>query len=204
MQVFVPYPNYTQSAQAIDNSRLNKQILEASQLLDIIFDVPTKSGKPRTGWLSHPALIAWQDNPGALIEYTWACIKEAESRGYKVDTYVNKLNSYPKCDSTPPKWFGDDCVHSSHRARLLQKGWEQMLNAELNQTKVFTALKVIEWYKTFDWAEMSDENLMSREYKWPVMQSSDVYILKESVSKDALKKKEQLIKEYGANPYITL
>jgi Pyrimidine dimer DNA glycosylase len=202
MQVFVPCSNYAESVKALDASRINKQILEATQLLDIMFNVPTKSGKPRKGWLNHPALIAWQKNPGALIRYTWECVNESERRGYKTSTYVEKLNSYPSCDSAPPIWFGNEQVHSSHRARLLQKGWEQMLHAEMDQTKILGAIKTIEWYKAFNWKEMQDENLMNTEYLWPHNISDHEYSLKVSVSKDALKNKKLMIQEYGLNPYL--
>jgi|APCry1669189369_1035219.scaffolds.fasta_scaffold04291_3 Pyrimidine dimer DNA glycosylase len=204
MQVFVPSSDYTQSVKSLDNSRVLKQCVESTQLLDIMFNIPTKSGKPRKGWLSHPALIAWKNNPGALIEYTWECVKEAKSRGIKTQSFEQKLNSYPVCPSTPPIWLGDDLVHSSHRSRLLQKGWETMHNAGKNQTKILNAVKIIAWYKSFNWEELQDEYLMDREYQWPTDISSNSYSLKVSVSKDAIKKKELIIEQYGKNPYINL
>lgn len=204
MQVFVPYADFKQSVQALDNSRLLKQVLEATQLLDIMFDVPTKSGKPRTGWLNHPALIAWKNTPGALIEYTIHAIIESKNRGFKTDTYEEKIKSYRRFTTNlnMPVWWDDDLVHSSHRARLLQKGWESLLKADANPTKVMSALKIVEWYKSFNWVEMCDEQLMCREYKWPHNISRNSYELQVSVSKDALKNKEKLIETYGMNPFL--
>lgn len=196
MQVFVPFSNFDQSVRCLDNARLNKQILEATQLLDIMFDVPTKTGKPRTGWLNHPALIAWKNNPGALIQYTTAAIQEATLRGFNTSTAVAKINSYPACDTKLPVWWGDEKIHHSHQARLLQKGWESKLKGQKN------ADAIIDWYKSQRFDVISDTALMAIEYSWPVNITDDNYGLEIRVSKDAAKTKLNLIQAYGLNPYV--
>jgi len=52
MQTFLPYKDYDQCAEILDNKRLNKQILEAYQILKVL------SGKSPSGaWRNHPAHI---------------------------------------------------------------------------------------------------------------------------------------------------
>lgn len=195
MQVFVPYTTYIQSVACLDNARLNKQILEATQLLDIMFDIPTKTGKPRTGWLNHPALIAWKNNPGALIEYTQIAISEAALRGFNTAVAVAKVNSYPSADKTRPVWWGDEKVHKSHQARLLQKGFEAKLKGHKN------ADAIIDWYRSQNFAVMNDSILMAIDYSWPVNITNDSYDLEVRATKDAAKTKLALIQQFGLNPY---
>jgi hypothetical protein len=204
MQTFIPYSDFQKSLESLDKSRLQKQALETSQLIDAILNLPTKKGTVRKGWLNHPALIMWKHNVGSLFEYFLLNIEECKKRNIVTEYCESRVSLYSDfCQNVSrPVWWGDEIVHSSHRSRLLQKGWEQMLNANFNQTKVLNAIKTIEWYQSYSWDEMQDTNLMCVEYKWPVIQSSDVYSLKTNVSKQALKKKELLIQMYGHNPYI--
>jgi hypothetical protein len=200
MQVFVPFPQYTVSLGLLDRSRLQKQLIETSQIIDIILGLPTKKGTVRKGWLKHPALLAWKHNPGALIKYLKSNVNMLQVLGYKTDYAQSRLEIYKNYDlpDDPPIWLGDELIHSSHRARLLQKGWEQKLDGQKN------ADRVIEWYKSFDWPEMQDPMLMTKEYKWPVNIIQSGYDLEERVSKPAQKIKQKLIETYGYNPYITL
>jgi hypothetical protein len=206
MQTFMPYPDYRKSLESLDKSRLQKQSIESSQILDTILGLPTKKGTKRKGWLNHPAKIMWEKNPGALLQYFIVNIKICKDKNIKTEYCDSRLEIYEKfnLDSSLPVWFGNEEVHSSHRNRLLQKGWEQMLDAEMNETKIIAAHKTISWYKSFDWDEMQDKELMHREYKWPYDINENQYSLKVSVSKAALKKKQLLIQEYGNNPYIIL
>jgi len=50
MQTFLPHSTYAKCAQSLDNKRLNKQILEGYQILNV------NSGMSKTGgWKNHPA-----------------------------------------------------------------------------------------------------------------------------------------------------
>jgi len=202
MQTFVPYSCIIESHQALDNRRLVKQNLETSQLLDAILDLPTKTGKPRKGWLNHPALIMWKNNAKALTDYLEAGINESNHRGFKSDYCQERLVIYRKLTSMDnddlPIWWGDQAVHSSHKLRLLQKGYEEKLKDQKN------ADSTIEWYKAFNWDEMRHPEFFNCEYKWAVNITEDSYELQEKVSKDALKIKQLLIEKYGVNPYFVL
>ena len=198
MQTFVPYDDFAKSQECLDNRRAIKQNLETTQLLDAILNLPTKTGKPRKGWLNHPALIMWQATPGALVDYLEFGIAECKRRGFKTDYYQERLCIYRDLVSSYelPIWWGDESVHKSHRYRLLQKGYEELLKGQKN------AHNTIMWYQSFDWEEMQDLELFNKEYKWPMHISDQSYELEERVSKDALKNKQSLINIYGTNPYI--
>jgi len=197
MQTFLPYADFYQSYQSLDKTRLQKQILETTQLLDCILNLPTKTGKPRKGWMDHPALLMWKNNPGSLVNYLRAGIKEAQNRNIKTDYAQSKLLQYETFNLDPrqPIWLGDSNIHSSHKSRLLQKGWEQKFKGQKNTNKI------IEWYQSFKWPEMYDPELMQCDYKWPVNIIDDTYELGIKVSKTALKFKNDVIKAYGLNPY---
>jgi len=56
MQTFLPYKNYSQCAEILDNKRLNKQILESYQILKVL------SGQSPSGaWRNHPAVLMWKN-----------------------------------------------------------------------------------------------------------------------------------------------
>ncbi len=104
--------------------------------------------RPPKGWSSHPAVIAWRENVGSLLIYQAHTCIEWEARGYR-DTCWQKTRlaveyRYPGKIFGPkmPDWWGDESVHSSHRAALLYKEPE--------------------WYSQFGWTETP-----AYEYVWP-------------------------------------
>jgi len=121
MQTFVPYADFTQSAQVLDYRRLGKQRVEALQILQALTPV---TGRKSHGWRNHPATRMWQDNVSGLAAYGIAICDEWVARGYK-DTVRGKILSNFAPDQTDlPEWWGDERVHASHRANLLRKDLE--------------------------------------------------------------------------------
>lgn len=197
MQVFVPEYTYEECAKSLDAKRLNKQVLECTQILDTLLDLPTKTGKQRVGWRNHPAVRMWDGCEGALSVYTEAFIKEMNRRGfytktyeYKMETYVHKAlsSSYNK-----PIWWGDKTIHESHRVRLLQKGWETLLR--------YDKIDVLSWYHMMDWGFKDDPEFFNREYVWASKSTGISYEKTSRVSKQALQAKQKLIDAFGLNPY---
>jgi hypothetical protein len=135
MQTFLPYPDCIKTALVLDMKRLGKQRVEALQILKCL--VVNKNR-----WWNHPAVRMWRGCETFLSYYGCCICQEWISRGYK-DTCLQKIKTviYPSQDY-PPFWWGDDRLHSSHRARLLDKN--------------FT------WYSRFEWTEIPDKN-----YFWP-------------------------------------
>ena len=122
MQTFLPYPDFYRTAECLDFRRLGKQRVEAMQIINVLEE---KS----FGWRSHPAVGMWSDYTDALKLYCNAMIREWAAQGYN-----NTMQVYAVSDSCQlPHWFGDERVHSSHRANLLRKdpkyygkyGWKE-------------------------------------------------------------------------------
>lgn len=122
MQTFMPYDNVTKSAAALDSKRLNKQILEGYQILNVL------SGQSM-GWRNHPAVLMWKGHEYALRTYVWACIKEAKSRGIKTSTHEANMNNVEKLYGDMwgpdiPKWFSGKYlkkIMATHKANLYLK-----------------------------------------------------------------------------------
>jgi hypothetical protein len=125
MQTFLPQVNFEICARMLDNKRLNKQILEGYQILNVL------SGKSKTGgWRNHPAVLMWRGFERGLWAYIQAMIAEAKSRGIKTENNENNLinlknicwNSWG--NQAPSFWHDENKlikVITTHRANLFKK-----------------------------------------------------------------------------------
>ena len=139
MQTFLPYEDFTLSAQVLDRQRLGKQRVEALQIYNVLVGNLTKKGKPYTGWLNHPAVLMWDGYVEALLLYKNKMIEEWLARGYR-----NTMEWVILEDSIEmPPWLGDNRVHASHRSNLLRKD--------------------LEYYSKYKWKEPID-----MEYYWAI------------------------------------
>ena len=112
MQTFLPYKDFKQSMEHLDNKRLGKQRVEAMQILKAIYI-------PDYGWRNHPAGKMWMDYPESLKSYMNDSIDEWIKRGFN--------NTMQKADTENiihPHWLGDERLHSSHRSNLLRKDYD--------------------------------------------------------------------------------
>lgn len=125
MQTFLPSSRYNTAASMLDNKRLNKQILECYQILNVL------SGRSKTNaWRNHPAVLMWEGNERGLWRYVQAMITEAKSRGIRTENNEKNLNELKdKCwnhwqDDTP-EYFTDQNkmmrIVTTHRANLFNK-----------------------------------------------------------------------------------
>lgn len=123
MQTFLPYPDYASSAAVLDDQRLGKQRVEVLQILNVLHDIPTESGKPR-GWGNHPAVRMWRGHELQLCEYGLIVVDEWKSRGF-ADTCYDKISQHLEWaeggNMLKPNWFGDVDFHESHKSNLLRK-----------------------------------------------------------------------------------
>jgi hypothetical protein len=125
MQTFLPSTNFAWAAQMLDSKRLNKQILEGYQILNVL------SGQsPNGGWRNHPAVLMWKNHEGSLLTYLGYMIKEAKNRGIKTDKNEDNINNLVKkvgsnWNYKAPKWFYNDLsamrIVTTHRANLFNK-----------------------------------------------------------------------------------
>lgn len=121
MQTFLPFPDFTQSAAALDTDRLGKQRAEVLQILRTLVI-------PEFGRTSHPAIRMWMGHVPALTLYGLAMIDEWESRG-NPDKLRADITEFAPQAAHPdyaakipmPSWLGEPDLHLSHRSKLLQK-----------------------------------------------------------------------------------
>jgi hypothetical protein len=125
MQTFLPSRDFIVVARILDSKRLNKQILEGYQILNVL------SGQsPTGGWRNHPAVKMWRGHEKILHTYIDAMIAEAKQRGIKTDKNEENIrNLYNKVgDSwgdTMPAWYYDEQklmrIITTHKANLFDK-----------------------------------------------------------------------------------
>lgn len=142
MQTFLPSGSPTFAAQALDNKRLNKQILEGYQILKVL----ATNGK---AWRNHPAVLMWEGHEGSLLEYVGDMITEAKYRGIKTENNQANINAlfaqYGKqWNSTKPNWMTDKTklakIVATHRANLYRKDpifyaeYSNAVESKYNQT----------------------------------------------------------------------
>ncbi|WP_084958428.1 MSMEG_6728 family protein [Thermoactinospora rubra] len=128
MQTFLPYPDFAQSARALDRRRLGKQRAETIQVLRGLL-------VPGYGWRRHPAVAMWAGYEEALARYgleicgvwrasghadTCAGTLRAELRRALGVTAVRPQRELALAGDLPP-WLGDPDFHRSHQSALLRK-----------------------------------------------------------------------------------
>jgi hypothetical protein len=125
MQTFLPYPDFNDSMECLDNKRLGNQVYREALTL------------VRGGWRGHPASKMWRGYERRLCEYARAGADELCMRG-KVEVgerwrfrFAIIGLDYPVTGD--PWWLGDARLHRSHRSVLLRKNFE--------------------WYSQFGWTE---------------------------------------------------
>jgi hypothetical protein len=128
MQTFLPFDDFSRSAQALDDRRLGKQRVEALQVLRALT-------RPVYGWKSHPVVLQWEGYEEALVAYALEVCAEWNRRGF-ADTVAASITAELK-DATGttvvrsqldlagagalPPWLGDDAFHAGHRSALAAK-----------------------------------------------------------------------------------
>ena len=140
MQTFLPYPDLQQSVMVLDPKRLGNQVYRECKTL------------VGGGWANHPASKMWRGHEFQLCQYALLGLEELQNRGkhypHHVSWFLRMQDELP--DTELPEWFGDERVHSSHRAALLYK--------------------YPEWYGQFGWSEEPavPNAKGSLPYFWPV------------------------------------
>ncbi|MFF6807049.1 MSMEG_6728 family protein [Streptomyces sp. NPDC012616] len=126
MQTFLPYPDFTASAAALDPRRLGKQRVEALQVLRGL----TVAGY---GWRHHPAVRMWTGYEEALVRYgleicgVWTATGRADTCAASLMADlpgrrpgVRTQEELAEARELPP-WLGDAAFHRSHRSALVRK-----------------------------------------------------------------------------------
>lgn len=157
MQVFLPSTDFIKVASCLDRLRLNKQALEAWQILmcNVRLD-PAGNDRPNKGWSHHPAVRMWRGHELALLNYIGIMVNEWCARGYRSSIYGKALATYVRAaelgrvgtESYLPTWFDThgEAVASTHRVALLSKNYD--------------------WYSQFGWVEDTGVRPETYEYLW--------------------------------------
>jgi len=134
MQTFITNSTDSLGVEALDSKRLNKQLLEARQILNIL--VTMRNDPTATpAWRNHPAVKMWHGHEFQLFRYCTRLVIELNARGIKFDKNyeaINKLMDSLDVDvaeiDTKPDWMTDpvkfDKVITTHRASLYRKAPE--------------------------------------------------------------------------------
>jgi hypothetical protein len=138
MQTFLPYNTPGDCARVLDNKRLNKQILECYQILNVL------SGNS-SAWRNHPAVLMWAGAETHLYRYAEVMVDEANKRGIKTENNMANLiklrnKSYKLWGESPPAFTKNkDTLNRTivtHRANLYRKDpvyYAQYANAVDNE-----------------------------------------------------------------------
>lgn len=128
MQTFLPSRTFNTSAEMLDNKRLNKQILEGYQILNVL-----SNDDPHAGWRNHPAVKMWRDAEHFLYTYVLAMVAEAKRRGIKTENNMANLERLRNAKGyrwgkTIPTWYQNSeimkKITTTHRANLYMKDSE--------------------------------------------------------------------------------
>lgn len=107
---FVTSSNMRKCVHILDDLRLNKQRVEACQILKAIDGTG--------GYSNHPAVLMWVGYKKALKLYINACISEWRKRGKYCELEPYEID---KNTVTYPWWFTWKELHLSHKCSLLRK-----------------------------------------------------------------------------------
>ena len=146
MQTFLPQTDsFERIAQELDNKRLNKQVLEAWQLLLTLTQLdPRGEHRDPKGWRNHPAAKMWAGHEKALVLYANTMCKVWLERGYN-------STMLPKIEATFLRALELDRVQdqlaSTHRVALLRKDYP--------------------WYSQFGYPEDNGYRPEFYQYLWP-------------------------------------
>ena len=125
MQTFLPYKDFNKVAEVLDSKRLNKQILECYQVLNVL-----SNPSPTAGWRNHPAVKMWRGHEYGLYDYVQAMIAEADYRGIKTDKNKANIERLKKehgkaWGADNPSWMSAKAimkrVTATHKANLYKK-----------------------------------------------------------------------------------
>lgn len=122
MQTFLNEYSYKRCARALDNKRLNKQLLEVSG----IFTILTLDNNP---YKRHPAVRQWEGSEHSLYLYALDIAKELERRGIQFENNLIAINrkyrqNFSKSPRIkyPPWWYlYKERIVTTHRAKLYIK-----------------------------------------------------------------------------------
>lgn len=89
MNLLISDPDLKKSAQALDDARLIKQILECYQICKI--NEEFLSGNTQIGYRNHPVVVYYRDKPELVVDFGAACCVEYLNRFKETHAYFASL-----------------------------------------------------------------------------------------------------------------
>jgi len=129
MQTFITNSDSSLGVEALDNKRLNKQLLEARQILNILVSLrndPTAT----PAWRNHPAVKMWRGHEWQLFRYCTRVAIALQARGIQFTKNYDAITALidqvdPADTDSLPEWMADpvqlDKVITTHRSSLYHK-----------------------------------------------------------------------------------
>jgi hypothetical protein len=160
MQTFLTYASqdFTYTAKSLDRQRLNKQALEAWQIMmtNLKMDPDGNYREPR-GWRNHPAVKMWDGYEITLYKYIKAMTDEWHYRGY----YTSILS---KAYATVARGIELDLIQTDAMPLWMR---DQDLYSEITQShRVALLVKDYNWYSQWNWPEDNGIRPDSYDYVW--------------------------------------
>lgn len=129
MQTFLPYNNFSKSADILDKRRCWQQVRESHLIYRTVIG-------ESEGWKNHPAVRMWAPYDRALALYYNMFFQTCKEKWQiKIRAYT-PLFLLSGENVVLPNWLGDERLHASHRSNLLRKNYE--------------------YYSQFNWTENTD------------------------------------------------
>lgn len=171
MQTFLPFPDFKNSVAVLDKKRAWKQVVEASQILDILLDRKTKPVKynkdgsiRQRGHSNHPAVLAWQGYESSLQNYFDVFLD------YCIN--IHKINTKYKYELPKtivyPFWIDCPAVYESHKDRLAQKAFEDLGKG---RNELYLSL--------LHYNIIPEKRNLTNDYIWPVTKNGINPVVKE-------------------------
>jgi len=116
MNTFLPYPNFHESAQCLDDYTLVRQNNDNYQIINLI----------EQGYYSSSILSMWKGHEHFLACYGLVICTECRKRNFRDDLFnffeEKAYRNYAHQFQNVPPWLGDWNFHQSNRARLITIG----------------------------------------------------------------------------------
>lgn len=171
MQVFLPFFDFRLVALCLDNKRLNKQLVEAYQII-------TK--RLSYTHMRHPAVLLWEPYLGTLADYAAVLCEEYHNRFHKIHKVAEFLASNKFENQNQTCWFLNEnsedgkLILLSHRVNLLRKNYS-------HYSQFFNVENLNAYPQGYYWAVTANQKLKSAKdsHTWKIFVKNNFLLDKE-------------------------
>lgn len=133
IQTWLPLPSFKDSAEALSDTDLSKQVADALRVIEHLHQIPMSETKLADQYWKMEPLVPispanmWQGCEMQLCEYAIEMAEEASIRQGQKNQYMDALHEHLDWSTGEdsymgkPSWFGNLEFHLSHQAALVRK-----------------------------------------------------------------------------------